>query len=60
MAVQLGKVYLIGDYLLDPNKRALSRAGAQIRLANRPFQLLFYLAENRERLVSRAELLELF
>lgn len=60
MAVQVSKTYRLGDFSLDPEKRGLTRGDKQLRLANRPFHVLLYLIEHRERLVTRAELLELF
>jgi TolB-like protein/DNA-binding winged helix-turn-helix (wHTH) protein/tetratricopeptide (TPR) repeat protein len=60
MAVQVSKKYCLGDFSLDPEKRGLVRGDKQLHLANRPFQVLLYLIEQRERLVTRAELLELF
>ena len=60
MAAQVTKRYVLGQYRLEPDKRLLSRAGKPIHLANRPFQVLLYLIENRERVVSRHELLDRF
>lgn len=60
MAVQVGKKYVLGEYELEPDKRLLSREGVPVHLANRPFQVLLYLIENRERVVSRHELLDRF
>ena len=60
MAVQIHKCYNLGDFALDPEARVLANAGRPVRLARRPFQVLLYLMENRERLVSRRELLDLY
>ena len=60
MAVEFGRSYILEEFLLEPEKRMLSRGGEQVRLANRPFQVLLYLIENRDRLVKRDELLEKF
>ena len=60
MAVQVSKRYVLGDFILEPDKRALSRAGAQVHLAHKPFQVLLYLIEHRDRMVSRRELLDQF
>ncbi len=60
MAVQARKTYVLGDFQLEPDKRLLSRAGEPVHLASRPFQVLLYLVENRDRCVTRAELLDLF
>src|ERR1700682_6051157 len=60
MAEQIYRKYLMGEWELATEKRLLSREGESIRLANKPFRVLLYLIDNRERLVSRAELLEHF
>src|SRR5262252_3129925 len=52
--------YLLGEYWLDPARRVLIKDGEQVHLANRPFQVLLYLVEHREELVTRAELLDRF
>ena len=57
------KIYIFEEYRLEPDKRSLFRANGslkQIPLSNRPFQVLLYLIENRDRFVSRDELLEKF
>src|SRR5690349_17630987 len=54
------RVYLLGDFLLDARQRRLSRNGEAIHLTNRPFQILLYLIERRDRLVTYAELLDRF
>lgn len=60
MAVQINKRYYLGDFQLEPDKRRLSRAGEAMHLANRPFQVLLYLIERRDRMVTRDELLDVF
>src|ERR1700694_3600852 len=60
MVVQVNKRYFLGDYELEPDKRRLSRAGDAVHLASRPFQVLLHLVAQRDRFVSRAELLDLF
>lgn len=54
------KTYLLGDYRLEPDKQLLTRADRPIHLPKRPFQVLLYLIEHRDRYVSRAELLDTF
>lgn len=54
------KRYLLGEWELETAKRLLRRDDQAVRLANKPFQVFVYLIENRERLVSRKELLERF
>jgi TolB-like protein/DNA-binding winged helix-turn-helix (wHTH) protein len=60
MVVQVRKIYSLGEFTLDPDKKLLIREDRPVHLANRPFQVLLHLVENRERMVSRAELLDLF
>jgi DNA-binding winged helix-turn-helix (wHTH) protein len=53
--------YRLGPYLLEPATRTLSTAGGlEVHLAQKPFLVLVHLVENRQRLVTRAELLERF
>ena len=54
------RVYRLGEFTLDAAKRLLSRNDAPVHLAKLPFQVLLYLIEQRDRLVSRTELLERF
>ena len=60
MIGQLHKRYLLGEYRLEPDKRLLSRGGRPVPLTEKPFQVLLYLIEHRDRYVSRAELLDSF
>lgn len=60
MVVQVRKIYSLGEFRLDPHKKLITCEGATVHLANRPFQVLLHLIENRDRMVSRAELLDLF
>jgi TolB-like protein/DNA-binding winged helix-turn-helix (wHTH) protein/Flp pilus assembly protein TadD len=60
MAGQVVKRYVLGEYWLEPEARSLVRDGEVVHLANRPLQVLLYLIENRDRLISRHELLEAF
>src|SRR5438094_5941460 len=57
---QLRKRYLLEDYSLVPDEQLLSRSGEPIHLPKKPFQVLTYLVEHRDRFVSRAELLDQF
>jgi len=45
------------DFALDPRSFELRRAGQLVKIERIPLQLLFLLAENRDRLVSREEIL---
>ena len=60
MAVQIHKNYILGEFELEPDSRHLSVNGNAIHLTKQPFGVLLYLIENRERMVSRRELLENF
>lgn len=51
-------IYRFADYELDPGKAELRRDGEPVPLEPQVFSLLLLLAENRERLVSRDELIE--
>jgi TolB-like protein/DNA-binding winged helix-turn-helix (wHTH) protein len=64
MSVQLdnhrGKRYLLGECVLDPDRRLITCNGDVVRLPNKPFQVLLYLIDHRDRVVTRQELLEQF
>jgi TolB-like protein/DNA-binding winged helix-turn-helix (wHTH) protein len=60
MVVQINKVYLLDKYRLEPDKRLLYLDEAPIHLTRRPFQVLVYLIENRDRVVTRQELFDQF
>ncbi|HWX42415.1 MAG TPA: FlgO family outer membrane protein [Blastocatellia bacterium] len=60
MAVEVRKSYVLGDCRLEPDRRQLTRDGEPIPLTSKPFKVLLYLIEQRDRLVSRAELLDRF
>jgi len=60
MSTQLTKRFVLNGYTLEPETRLLIHDGEAVHLPHRPFQVLLYLIEHRDRLVSRAELLELF
>jgi TolB-like protein len=47
-----------GDCVLDPDRRELSRGSEVIAIGPQVFDLLVYLVENRERVVSRDSLLD--
>lgn len=50
-------VYVFGDFTLDSEQRELRRAGATLALQPRVFQVLAYLVAQRERLITREELI---
>ena len=49
--------FLFGDQVLDTARRELSRGGEQIAVEPQVFDLLVYLLQNRERVVSKHDLL---
>ena len=49
---------VVGDLQLNPDTREVKRAGREIELTNREFELLEYLARNHKLVVSRERLLE--
>jgi TolB-like protein/DNA-binding winged helix-turn-helix (wHTH) protein/Tfp pilus assembly protein PilF len=57
---RLRKQYFLNGYSVVPDEQLLSHGGKAIHLPKRPFHVLLYLIENRERFVSRAELLDHF
>nr|MDQ6940678.1 winged helix-turn-helix domain-containing protein [Verrucomicrobiota bacterium] len=54
------KNFVFAEFNLDAELRTLRRKGAEVHLAKRPFDVLLFLIENRERVVSREELLDRF
>ncbi len=50
--------FLFEDYLLDPDRRELTRASQAIAIGPQVFDLLLHLVRNREHVVSRDDLLE--
>src|SRR5690348_8727791 len=50
--------FMFGDCVLDPDRRELSRGSEVIATGPQVFDLLVYLVENRERVVSRDDLLK--
>jgi TolB-like protein/DNA-binding winged helix-turn-helix (wHTH) protein/Tfp pilus assembly protein PilF len=60
IASQPGKSYILGDYLLETDSQLLSREGRRVHLPRRPFQVLLYLIEHRDQVISRSDLLDRF
>src|SRR6187455_3177387 len=60
MAAQPPKSYSWADFQLDPDILCLTFKGTSVPLTHKPFQVLVYLIEHRERVVARRELLETF
>jgi DNA-binding winged helix-turn-helix (wHTH) protein len=57
-AAMLQKIIHFEDFELDPGSFELRRAGQLVKVERIPLQLLFLLAENRDHLVTREEILE--
>src|SRR5215471_20549679 len=51
-------VYYFGECILDAERYELQRAGAVVAIEPKVFQVLVYLIEHRDHLVTRDELLE--
>ena len=51
-------MFTFGDCVLDPDRRELSRRSEVVAIGPQVFDLLLYLVEHRERVVSRDNLLE--
>ncbi len=54
------KSFAFEKFKLSKSSQILLSAESEVHLPKRPFQILVYLIENRERVVSRDELLEIF
>ena len=50
--------YLFEDFVLDPDRRELRRGGAVIAVQPQVFDLLEYLVTNRDRVVSKDDILD--
>jgi len=57
---RLRKRYLLNGYTLLPDEKLLSHGDQPVHLPKRPFEVLLFLVESRDRFVSRAELLDRF
>lgn len=60
MNIPTNHSYVLGIFSIDVSQRRLNRGAETIHLTNRPFNVLVYLIENRDRVVSRGELLDRF
>jgi DNA-binding winged helix-turn-helix (wHTH) protein len=54
----MSSLYSFGEFVLDPRRRSLSRADSNVSLTPRAFDVLFFLAQNPNRLVTKEELLQ--
>jgi DNA-binding winged helix-turn-helix (wHTH) protein len=50
--------FVFGDHVLDPDRRELTRGAKAIAVGPQVFDLLLYLVQNRERVVSKDQLLD--
>src|SRR5258708_16575430 len=50
--------YRFGQFVLDPGRRTLSRADSPVSLTPKAFDVLLFLAQNPNRLVTKEELLQ--
>jgi TolB-like protein len=50
--------FVFGDFLLDPDRRELSRGSEAVAIGPQVFDLIIHLIENRDRVVSKDELFD--
>lgn len=53
-----GLLYRFGEFSLDPGRGALQKAGEDIKLRPKSFELLLYLVERHSKLISKNQLLD--
>src|ERR1700693_369948 len=54
----MSDLYCFGQFVLDPGRRTLSRADSPVSLTPKAFDVLLFLVQNPNRLVSKEELLQ--
>src|SRR6266850_1954905 len=54
----MSSLYRFGQFVLDPGKRTLSRADSPVSLTPKAFDVLLFLVQNPNRLVTKDELLQ--
>jgi TolB-like protein/DNA-binding winged helix-turn-helix (wHTH) protein len=54
----MNNLYRFGQFVLDPSRRTLSRADSPVSLTPKAFDVLLFLAQNPNRLVTKEELLQ--
>src|SRR5277367_5633524 len=54
----MSNFYRFGQFVLDPARRTLSRADSTVSLTPKAFDVLFFLVQNPNRLVTKEELLQ--
>jgi DNA-binding winged helix-turn-helix (wHTH) protein len=56
--IPMSNLYRFGQFVLDPARRTLSRADSPVSVTPKAFDVLFFLAQNPNRLVTKEELLQ--
>src|ERR1700723_783212 len=56
--ISVNNLYRFGEFVLDPGMRSLSRADSPVSVTPKAFDVLLFLAQNPNRLVTKQELLE--
>src|SRR5271155_4249622 len=56
--IPMNNLYRFGNFALDPGRRTLSRADSPVSVTPKAFDVLLFLAQNPNRLVTKGELLE--
>src|ERR1700740_1424357 len=56
--LSISALYFFGQFVLDPGRRTLSCSDSSVSLTPKAFDVLLYLAQNPNRLVTKEELLE--
>src|SRR6202521_5830880 len=54
----MSNFYRFGQFVLDPGRRTLSRADSPVSLTPKAFDVLLFLVQNPNRLVTKEELLQ--
>jgi DNA-binding winged helix-turn-helix (wHTH) protein/tetratricopeptide (TPR) repeat protein len=54
----MGNLYSFGPFILDPRRRTLTRADSPVSLTPKAFDVLLFLAQHPNRLVTKEELLQ--
>jgi DNA-binding winged helix-turn-helix (wHTH) protein len=54
----MSNLYRFGQFLLDPDQRLLCRAGSPVSLTPKAFDVLLFLAQNPNRVLTKEELLQ--
>src|SRR6266850_612229 len=58
MSVEPPRLYVFGDFRLDPTERQLLREGAPVPIASKTMDVLLILVENSGQVIERAELIK--